>query len=189
MRFFIDSTPGCEAVGDENLMLHATNNYIELIYTIDESAYFIVNIIPRNNYSAFVATCLGDCFDEVVDNLDDEDYVETLCDTWPIFVNLLKNELKDKYSEGALIKLEDIDTGDPKWFIASIAGNLNFDSIEDLLCDQTKLAVDTVIAKTVELYKELSTKSPSKTKAFLKGFLKGAAMVAMFALGGDSTYD
>lgn len=31
MRFFIDSTPGCEAVGDENLKLHATNNYIELI--------------------------------------------------------------------------------------------------------------------------------------------------------------
>ena len=44
----------------------------------------------------------------MVDNLDDEDYVETLCDTWPIFVNLLQNGLKDKYSEGALIKLEDI---------------------------------------------------------------------------------
>ena len=187
MRYFIDSTPGRDAVGDENLMLRATNNYIELIYTINESTYFIVNIIPRNNYSAFVTTCLGDCFDKVVDNLDDEDYVETLCDTWPIFVNLLQNGLKDKYSEGALIKLEDIDTGDHKWFIASIAGNLNFDSIEDLLCDQTKQAVDTVITKTVELYNELSTKSPSKTKAFLKGFLKGAAMVALFALGGDST--
>lgn len=102
---------------------------------------------------------------------------------------LVAKWIERQISEGALIKLEDIDTGGPKWFIASIAGNLNFDSIEDLLCDQTKQTVDTVIAKTIELYKELSTKSPSKTKAFLRGFLKGAAMVALFALEGDSTYD
>lgn len=81
----------------------------------------------------------------------------------------------------------DIDTGDHKWFIASVAGNLNFNSLEDLICDQTTQAVDTVISKTLELYNELSTKSPSKIKAFLKGFIKGAAMLALFTLGGDSS--
>ena len=31
MRFFIDSTPGRDAVGNKNFLLRATNNYIELI--------------------------------------------------------------------------------------------------------------------------------------------------------------
>lgn len=186
MRYFIDSTPGRDTIGDEDLMLRATNNYFELIYTIDKSTYLIINIIPRNDYSAFVATCLGDGFDEVLENFDDEDYVETVCDTWPLFVKLLNNGLKDKYSEGALIKLEDIDTGDRKWFLASVAGNINFDSLEDLLCEQTMQAVRTVIKRTGELYNELSSKSPSKTKAFFRGFLKGAALIALLALGGDS---
>ncbi len=186
MRYFIDSTPGRDAIGDENLMLRATNNYFELIYKIDESTYFIINIIPRNSYSAFVATCLGDCFDEVINNFNDDDYVEMMCDTWPLFMKLLQNGANDKYSEGALIKLEDIDTGDNKWFLTSIAGNLNFDSIEDLLCEQTMQAVRTVIEKTGELYDELSSKSPSKTKAFFKGFLKGATLAALLALNGDN---
>lgn len=186
MRYFIDSTPGPNAVGDEDLMFRVTNNYFELVYPIDKHSYFIINIIPRNDYSAFVACCLGDCFDEVLDNLDDADYRETICDTWPLFARLLQNGVRDKYSEGALIKLEDIDTGDTKWFLASVAGNINFDSIEGLLCDRTMQVVRTVIEKTVELHNELSTKSPSKVKSFFKGFLKGAAIVALLALGGDS---
>lgn len=186
MRFFIDSTPGSDAIGDDDLMLRTTNNYLELIYTIDKSTYLIINIIPRNNYSAFVAACFGDCFDDVLENFNDKDYIETVCDTWPLFANLLNNGVKDKYSEGALIKMEDIDTGDNKWFLASIAGNLNFDSVEDLLCEKTLQAVRTVIERTGELYNELSSKSPSKSKAFFKGLLKGAAVVALIALGADS---
>lgn len=183
MRYFMDSVPGQNVIGDnDSLMFRSTNNYFELIYPIDESSYIVVNVIPRNDYSCFVATCFDDGFDEVVENLNDDDYAEVVCDTWPLFAQLLQNGARDKYSQGALIKLEDFDTGDVKWFLASVAGNLSFDDLGSLLSsEQMENAIKVVLDKTADLCNELTTKTPSNVKYFFKGM--GQGLLALLALG------
>jgi len=84
-----------------------------------------------------------------------------------------KNCLKDKYSEGALIKLEDFDTGDPKWFLASVAGNLDLEDIESIAGERTQETVGLVLNKSIELFQELNEKKPSMFRQIAKEFSRG----------------
>jgi hypothetical protein len=184
MDYFISQAPNPNAQGDDEFKLLATNCYFELNYKIDDSTYLIVYLLYRSANSVFVATCWGDTFDGIIRNLDDDDYVEILHDTWPTLTNLLANGINDKYSNGALIKLEDPDDGDSKWFVASVAGNIGFDSIDDLLCANTHSKISLVIEQSITLFTELDKKRPDTLRAIGKGLLKGAAILAIGSLFG-----
>jgi hypothetical protein len=185
MRFFVSDRH--HAKGDEP-HLHGTNSYLEIEVPVDENNSLYTYIIPRGEHSAFVAICLNDMFDKLVDELDDDTY-ETVAETWPTLATLLHNGIKDKYKNGALIRLEDSDYGDTKWFVASVAGNISFDSEEALFCDRTNDAISVVLEKANQLLTELNENEPSTLKAIGKGLVQGLTLglfaTAAQALGID----
>ncbi len=180
MRTFIDSTPGSNLVGEE-IKYGVTNSYIEVEFRIDD-AFLVLYYIPRSSSSIFVATCWDHAFDGLLSNIDEDDW-ETIAETWPTLAKLLLNGANDRYSEGALIKLEDFDDGESKWYIASIAGNLDFDNIDDLLGDRTQKVSQLVILKSAELLTEMSENRPSIGRAIVKGITRGVGKGLLMAIG------
>lgn len=188
MRFFLDNTSGKGLEGDE-IKFKVTNSYIEVEYELNE-LYAVLYFIPRSNTSFFIATCWDDVFDSILGEVEDEDDLDTIVATWPSLAQLLANGIKDKYSNGALIKLEDADTGEPKWFVASVAGNLNLESEEGLFNERTAEISQLVLTKSLELFVQLQENKPSLLRAFGKGLAAGVGTVLLGGLaavfgGGD----
>ena len=180
MDTFISNTLDKEAQGDDDLKLRATNSYIELIWTIETGCYIKIYLVPRSEHSIFVLACYDNAFDTILENIDDEDYSSTVRDTWPLLTQLLINGGNDRYSEGALIRAEDSDTGDTKWFLATVVGNIDLD---EMICDRTLEAAKRIIALAGDLHHEMEHKSPSTFKAIAKGI--GIGVLAAI-LGGAS---
>lgn len=172
MYFFVSQRRSAKADEPE---IKLTNSYIEIESSIDKESSMFMYIIPRSEHSAFIAICLDDMFDSIVSDLD-EDTFETIVDTWPTLAQLLVNGVNDKYQNGALIRLEDADYGDNKWFVASIAGNISFDSQESLFCDRTSETIGLVLEKTTQLLSEVQEREPSTLKAIGKGILAGLGL-------------
>lgn len=189
MRFFLDTTTGSGLEGDE-IKYKVTNGYIEVEYSLDE-LFAVLYFIPRSSTSFFIATCWDDVFDTILGQVDDEDDLETIIETWPSLGELLANGINDKYSGGALIKLEDADTGEPKWFVASVAGNLNLESLDGLFNDRTAEVSQLVLSRSVELFVQLQENKPSVLRAVGKGIAAGVGTVLLGGLaalfGGDSS--
>jgi hypothetical protein len=181
MRPFIDdrktSTP--DEIGHK-----VTNTYVEIEIPLGESLGSVLYIIPRSEHSALIATCWDHVFDEMIENLD-EDTFETIVETWPTLAILFHNGVKDLYREGALILLEDFDDGEQKWFVASIAGNIAFESAEELFSERTKEVIQVVLARSMQLFTELQEKEPSLLRGIGKGIARGigAAIGGVLAVG------
>ena len=173
MRFFLDDISGKNLEGDDEFKYQVTNCYIEFEYKLQDETFAVVYLIPKDNHSVLVATCWDTIFDFVLENSDDEDFWETVCETWPDIAQLIANGIQDQYSEGALIKFEDFDTGDLKWFLASIAGNLDLEDIESLVSERTQETIGLVLKKSIEVFQELTEKKPSTIRQVAKGFSRG----------------
>lgn len=169
MRTFIDTRKTSR--GDEP-GVSVTNGYIELEIPVDRSTALVVYVIPRSEHSAFVATCWDRVFDAVVEDLDD-DTAETIVETWPTLATLLGNGATDRYRDGALIRLEDVDDGETKWFVASVAGNISFDSAEEVFGERTQAVIRAVLETSGRLATELNENEPSALRAIGRGLLAG----------------
>lgn len=176
MRSFLDSSTNS---GTTEVTLRSTRAYIEIEWPINESLCAVIYAIPRTATSAFIATCWDDAFDELLRDVDSYT-LETIVETWPTLAYLLHQGLNDKYREGALIRLEDADYAEMKWFVASVVGNISFDSKEDFFTDQTVSTIQTVMSKSMELMVELQENKPSLVRAIGKGVMSG---LGAFALG------
>lgn len=83
MRFFLNTEPSRKLQGD-TIRHRVTNTYVE--FEVPINGYYVVfYLIPRNDYSAFIATCWDFTFDQVVSQLDDVDYREVVAETWQNF--------------------------------------------------------------------------------------------------------
>ncbi len=162
-------------------VISTTNSYIEIEIPLNENISSFVYLIPRNSNSVFVVTCWEHFFDDLVSNIDQDDF-ETISETWPTLGELLINGIKDRYQYGALIVGEDPDYGENKWFIASIAGNISFDNEEELFGERTNEAIGIVLEKSLKVFVELNERSPSMTRAILKGIGAGVGAVVVAAL-------
>ena len=163
MDFFISekSTPSPNVIGTDEFKVIITDSYVELNLKIDKTdSYFVFYLIPHTENSVFVVSCWDDTFDNIIENSDDESCLENLFDTCPLIATLLSNGIKDKCSDGALIKLKDYDNGDNKWFLASIAENIKFDNINTILCDRTIETINLVKEESMLLLSELHKKKP-----------------------------
>lgn len=156
MRTFIDKrkTSKKDEVGSK-----IANSYIELEFPVDETSACVVYIVPRSATSIFVASCWGHAFDAIVKGLDKQmaDVIKT---TWPLLAALLANGIKDKYSDGALIILEDFDDSENKWFVATTVDNLPLKKPEAIFGERTTTAIQLVFEKSMGLLKELSENKP-----------------------------
>jgi hypothetical protein len=153
MRFFIDAHPGPEMEGDE-VRFRATHCYLEMECRLDEG-FLVLYFIPRTATSLFVAACWDRTFDPILENAHDEDYLAAVERTWPTLAELLANGLADRYSTGALIRLEDADTGEPKWFLATVAGNLDLANVADWVGPRTQPAQNLIVQRSLALAAEL----------------------------------
>ena len=142
-----------------------TNTYTEVEIPQNSSYSLFLYLIDRSQTSMFVAICFEHTIDEVLNNYDED----TIIDTWPTLARLLYNGLNDKYKEGALIKLEDLDDGESKWFVASISGNHNLNDMDDVLNERTQETVELVIECSKQLVEELQDKQPSVLRAMGRG--------------------
>ncbi|MEN6624263.1 MAG: hypothetical protein ABFD50_22290 [Smithella sp.] len=175
MRFFLDSETGEGLHGDGKLKFGVTNCYIEIEICINNS-YLVLYYIPKGDHSFFVATCWERLFDDILENIDDNDYRDTIIHTWPTLAKLLFNGANDKYREGALIKLEDYDDGEPKWFVASVVGNIDIEDISDFVTGKSGEIAKLVIEKSLALYTELNNEKPSTMRSVIKGLTTGIAI-------------
>jgi hypothetical protein len=183
VRPFIDA----QIAHSSETSTRATNAYLEIEQPLTEGNALIFYIAPRSESSVFVLTCWDHAFDDLIPQLDDENTAETVAETWPILAQLLMNGIKDRYRDGALIRLEDPDDGETKWFVASIAGNLRLDSPDDLMSEPVMKVVQVVLERTMQLHKELMERAPDQGKMFgraVKGALGAAVLGALAALLG-----
>lgn len=180
MRFFVDTISGAGLQGDDEVKYKVTNGYIEVEYAVDE-VYLVVYLIPRSESSIFVTACWDRTIDELLENVGD---METVFDTWPKLGQLMVNGLEDRYSEGALIKLEDPDTGEPKWFVASVAGNLDLTDPADFFSERSQRAMRLVTEKSMELFAHLNENRPSILRSIGRGIAQGLGLALLGGIAG-----
>ena len=170
MKNFID-TNSASGKPDE-IMFRTTPSYVELEMIKDEFSIYVY-LIPRTETSFFVTTCWGDNFDGLLTELD-EDSFEILADTWPTITKMLINGANEKFQEGVLIRLEDADYGEIKWFATTVAGNVKISENFDDFFEQERIqeAIQLVIQRSVEISNEFQNE-PNTGKYIWKGIKKG----------------
>lgn len=81
---------------------------------------------------------------------------------------------------------KDEDDGENKWFVSTVAGNINFDNLEEFFSKRMLESIQLVIAATIQLLTELSNNKPSMLKSVkagaIKGLKEGAVTLAATAL-------
>lgn len=178
MKFFLTENLSKET---DSPLHKVTNSYIELEFPTDYGA-ILIYLIARDANSFFVCTCWEHYFDEIITALADLEMIEIINDTYPNFAFFLDNGLNGKFKEGALIRLQDEDYGEEKWFISTIAGNLQkSEGIEDFLNQERIIdSMRTVIKGSLILLKELNENKPNTGKFIWKGVKKGVG-IGLFA--------
>lgn len=182
MRFFIQeqSNPTLEKTGDEDIIkVGETNSYMEIEVKNKEGEYIVCYLVPRSENTYFVVACLDHHLDFILEQVEneDEDKLHAEAKAWPLFVTLLKNGMKGRYSEGVLTQLEDPDCAEKKWFIATVIGNLDFEKQSDLAFEKVSHAMELVLDKTIQMLTEMIEKHPNygweTAKTFTKAVLTG----------------
>lgn len=172
MRPFLDPNPGHDLQGDDQFRHKVTNCYIELEYPAN-GFYLVVYLFPINNFTLGVATSFENSLDGIERYLADEYSLQTFAETWPLTANLLANGIRDQYSQGALIRIPDYDTGDMKWFVATMVGNLNLQDWESFFSERTREAMQLVVGLSLQLLDELTTRQPDILTDFGRRILGG----------------
>ena len=178
MKPFIDDATQSE------LDINVSNSYIELELPQENTKVSLfVYLIPRSESSMFVVTCWDEVFDSIVEQFHDEDVIETAAETWPLFARMLGDGIRDKYREGALIRLEDPDDGDTKWYVGTVVGNLSLDDSDGIFTPRMQQGISLVINRSGELLQEMQERQPNWTTGLWKGIKKGMLASAALAVG------
>jgi hypothetical protein len=149
-----------------------TECYMQFEVPVDSDSSFYTYLIQRSENTFFIAACLNDVFDSLIENFDN-DLVNVYNDAWPNLITLLQNGVNDKYQNGALIKLEDQDCGENKWFLATVVGNMKIEKLDDFFNDKVVDAIKLINSKAIALFTELNDNEPSVLKAIAVGAKQG----------------
>lgn len=183
MKKYID-----QPVNDhEEVSVRVTNSYFELEY-FDKKAResTFVYLLPRCDKSLWVVANWETVFDFVLHRSEQE--LGLIRERFPVLGELIHNGIRDKYGKGALIRLEDPDEGETKWFIAGVAGNLDLEKDDIWSAPQLHQALKRVHEACGQLSQEmasLSSDQPDDDWTEIKrGFLRGVGKVAAVTLLG-----
>ena len=147
-----------------------TKKYVELTQKL-EDVLVVTYFIFRDESSFMVALDWEDAFNPI--QIEDSDDIENIADTYPALAELIRNTLARDFGHGALVQLEDFDDGSIKWFVVSIAGNLDIRSPEDLFEGRAKEAAETVLSKSIAVLTELNENKFRYGGTMWRGFKKG----------------
>ena len=129
MRFFFDSS---QRPTQSEFRINETPAYFELATLIADpdmpgASYFYV--IPQSATSKLVAACWGREPDAMLKLFADPnfgaDWFRVFCETFPIQGQLFQNGMDERYSDAALVRFDDPDTGEPIWSVVTIVGNID----------------------------------------------------------------
>lgn len=159
-----------------NVHLDFNEYYAKLQIDIPETNYYlIIYLIKKTEKSIFVAACFEHSFDAFIESLDKEQW-ETVKETWPNVYDLISNGKNGRFKEGAIIRQEDIEDGDLKWFLVASLGNLEFDHLDKESLGPINDVLVLVLDKSWYVLLE-TQKSPSALNAAWKcmkvGFYQG----------------
>ncbi|MBD0373309.1 MAG: hypothetical protein ICV60_20905 [Pyrinomonadaceae bacterium] len=169
MKFFVNDTG--KEVNPEGPWLvefQTTPSYIEV--QIEKGAW-VAYFVPLDEHSLLVAACCDDYFD-FLDSAD-QYVLSDIAATWPKLVALVNNALRSKFSQAVLLKLNDLDTADPKWFVATVVGNLDFKKMQEVIDPRLEKATQLVLSKASEALEEVTTKELSKLSLYWKSIKRG----------------
>lgn len=152
------------------LTYRLTPRYVEFVQR-EKSLALVFYMIFRDEHSLIIAACWDHTFDSM--QIDDEDDIKNIGDTYPTIAQLIRNTLGKRYSQGALVQMEDFDDGEPKWFVVSVAGNLNLRSADDLFQERIVQVLSIVLDKSTTALLEIQNNKPSYTGTILRGLKKG----------------
>ncbi len=159
MRPFLDTIPGDDLQGTD-LRYKLLKNYIEFELKMSDDFYIVFYLLPKNSSSVFVASCWQHTFDQLLDRIEDAGDLDLLDLTHPTLAQLIANGFNDEYGEGALVRLHDGDTGEPKWFLVSVSQGAGFSQLDELFEWPTHAASRLVIRRSMGLLKELCAQHP-----------------------------
>ncbi|MBV8740126.1 MAG: hypothetical protein JO007_23295 [Alphaproteobacteria bacterium] len=190
MQSFIDERRSSGS--EDGPVISVTPRYLQLEVPIDTFKSAYIYFVQRNEGSYFVATCWDNAFDTLIEELDEEQ-IGHLQQAWPDFLDLLSNGINDRYRDSALIRLEDPDDGETKWFVASVCGNLDPNSAEGILNERSASIVQTVLGRSLQLLNQAESsisqlnelRRPSLGKTLVKVGVGVALGVLASALGVD----
>ncbi len=171
MKMFLQDLQGSK-LQDGVTEYKITKRYIEFTQKL-ENWLVVTYFIFRDESSFIVALCWDDMFNSL--EIKDTDDIENIGDTYPTLAGLIRNTINRNFGRGALIQMEDFDDGSLKWFVISIAGNLEIKSPEDLFEGRAQEAAETVLLRSLEVLGELKNK-PKLGGTIWRGLKKGMLM-------------
>lgn len=147
---------------------------IEFILEGKDNVYITIYALLRDDNSFFLCSYWEDIFDYVYESDDVDLRMEIIQDTWPVQYSYLYNGFINNYSEGALVRLENEDTGSGDWLLITI---LNVTDAKYLINSMAPIIrdMDTIESLSWQLYNELASfKEPNWKKWMWKGIKEGA---------------
>lgn len=142
---------------------------ITIKMSTDFCCYFVLYLIPKDDYSFYLCTYWEDSLDFMLDASNDTHWI--VAKTWPTLYSLLQNGSKDRYSEGAMIRMNNYDNGNVEWFLTTtingedIAAAIN----SDVFLEKVAFVKDLTLQICDELEKE-----PDKKTLAWEGIKQGA---------------
>lgn len=168
MKSFVDA----KYQADRHSNLSVGNRYLEIEIPSNGSLSMFVYLIPRSESSLLIATCWEHIFDSLLEDFNEDNW-EMICKTSPTLAQLINNSIQNKYREGVLIRLEDSDDGESKWFLAAVSANHDCNDVDDLLDARTHEIIKFVAERSTQLATELEEKKPNVLQAMGKRLIKG----------------
>jgi hypothetical protein len=179
---FIDTEPGVGSYEQLKpaVRVKSTPHYVEVERTATSpngQTYFnVAYIAPRDDTSWWVLACLGDAYDALARQLvkanDPVRYalMKGIEESWPLSSQGLANGFSGRMSPSAIVSLEDPDIVCPRWFAATVRGNVMITEINEMFDQRTDELFDTVISLAGALTQEVTHSQLSGMKVGFRAF-------------------
>jgi hypothetical protein len=165
MQFFLAERPARWPKRRRTPVVKTTPAYT-VIKTPHDDILETVYLIPHDPRTVIVAACWNNTFGDF--DVTSADEVEDLVEDFPAIGQLIVNSLTQTYSEAALLQMPDLDTGDLKWFVITIVGNLNTKRPGKITRQRLAAAIDRVISASYEAVEALEHQ-PSTATMVMRG--------------------
>lgn len=149
---------------------------------------FYVMSLGRDSW--LVTTCFLHRMDPFLKGLADPKASQLHYKNWtrifPVWGELMDNAINQRYSRGSLVRFQDPDDSETKWFLGIPVGNLHLETIGDMFNNERmSAAMDRVLARSLALEVNLASASITNRDK-LRTYAEGAALGMKEALAWEA---
>ena len=153
------------------ISIKLTSSYLEVTENLSDFliVYYIFYLSPT---SILVSTSFDYFFDGFLDNLEYYQ-LDVISETYPSLTQSINNTINHKFHKFALVRFQDFDILDFKWFLITTIGNISLKNSEDLIKPEITNPIHNLISKSIEILGESKNNNISSPKGLVKSFFKG----------------